>query len=209
MTTAALYAHPAKQQRSQRSLAVILDAAEAVLAREGWDAFTMNAVAAESGVSIGGIYRRFPNKEHLLRALKDKVLTRADVRQREIAQHRAPNLVSAVEYYVNRRVEALRGYAPILRRILNAQPQDPVMEERGRQSVELAHKTFRSAITPHRDEVKHPDPDLAIDIAFYTLNGAVLRKMMSKPSDASLEHVDWDVLQREMSVVLLSYLRKS
>src|SRR5262245_22594239 len=72
------HANPALQNRSLRSLEKVLAAAEVVLGREGWSAFTINAVAAEAGVSVGGIYRRFASKEHLLRAIKDRVLDRAD-----------------------------------------------------------------------------------------------------------------------------------
>ena len=63
------HANPALQQRSQRSVQKLLAGAEAVLARDGWAAFTINSVAAETGVSVGGIYRRFTNKEQLLRAM--------------------------------------------------------------------------------------------------------------------------------------------
>src|SRR5262249_52608727 len=74
----ARHAQPAKQVRSQRNLERIVNAAETVLSRDGWEVFTMKAVADEAGASIGGIYRRFANKEQLLRAIKDNVLTRAD-----------------------------------------------------------------------------------------------------------------------------------
>lgn len=82
------HAHPAKQERSQRNLERIVLAAETVLSRDGWDAFTMKAVADEADASVGGIYRRFANKEQLLRAIKDNVLTRADAMHRNIASTR-------------------------------------------------------------------------------------------------------------------------
>jgi AcrR family transcriptional regulator len=45
-------------------------------------------VADEAGASVGGIYRRFANKEQLLRAIKDNVLTRADAMHKNIAAHK-------------------------------------------------------------------------------------------------------------------------
>jgi hypothetical protein len=41
------HANPALQRRSVRSVERLMTAAEAVLGREGWAAFTINAVAAE------------------------------------------------------------------------------------------------------------------------------------------------------------------
>lgn len=56
----------------------ILDAAERV-ARQGWDALTMRAVAAEVGSSAMALYRYFPTKDHLVEAMLDRVLWRVDL----------------------------------------------------------------------------------------------------------------------------------
>lgn len=67
----------AQQTRGREALRRILRAAEEVLAADGFDDFTMAAVAERSGVSIGGIYRRFDSKVQLV-AVKDRVLTRVE-----------------------------------------------------------------------------------------------------------------------------------
>ena len=67
----------AQQTRGREALRRILRAAEEVLAADGFDDFTMAAVAERSGVSIGGIYRRFDSKVQLV-AVKDHVLTRVE-----------------------------------------------------------------------------------------------------------------------------------
>lgn len=207
MNSASSYALPAKQRRSQRSQELVVAAAETVLARDGWESFTMSAVASEAGVSVGGIYRRFPSKEHLLRAIKDNVLSRADTRQRELSAHKAKNLQHALEHYVRNRIDALQGYADILRKILDAQHNDPVMIDRGRQSVQLGLRTFRSVISPFRAEIRHPDPDVAIELAFYVLNATVLRRMHAYASDQVFDHIEWNVLKDELLAMLNAYLR--
>jgi AcrR family transcriptional regulator len=63
-----------KQKRSVRSERQILSAAVNLLTTEGFSEFTMSSVSDESGVSIGGVYRRFPNREALLRQVKDEVM---------------------------------------------------------------------------------------------------------------------------------------
>jgi AcrR family transcriptional regulator len=55
-----------RQERSERLVADVLEAAIRVLAREGAARFTMARVAEEAGVSVGSLYQYFPNKEAIL-----------------------------------------------------------------------------------------------------------------------------------------------
>lgn len=202
------HANPALQRRSQRLVEKLLTAAEAVLVRDGWAAFTINAVAAEAGSSVGGIYRRFANKEQLLRAIKERVLGQADSDHKAIASSsKAKNLEQAVAHYVSRRVASLRGYSGIMRQIFEGQHGDLVMEERGRQSINVGIRVFRSVVLPHRDQIGHPDPELAIDTAFYMMTGIFMRRVRSPISDLSFDHIDWDVLESEVMAALTLYLK--
>ena len=58
---------PPKQRRSRESYERVLEAAHTLLEENGFDGFTIQEVAARSGVSVGAIYERFGNKESLLR----------------------------------------------------------------------------------------------------------------------------------------------
>ncbi len=57
------------QARSRERLRRVLDAADEVLAGEGPDAFTTTRVAEAAGVSVGSIYRFFPDKAAIVEAL--------------------------------------------------------------------------------------------------------------------------------------------
>ena len=61
---------PATSQRTdaRRNRRAILEAADRLLHRDGWDA-NMHEVAASAGVGIGTVYRHFPSKQILLGAL--------------------------------------------------------------------------------------------------------------------------------------------
>lgn len=56
----------------------ILDAAHRVAEREGAGHVTLDAVAREAGVSKGGLLYNFPNKEALLIAMLERMVTRID-----------------------------------------------------------------------------------------------------------------------------------
>jgi len=202
------HANPALQRRSQRSLETLLVAAETVLGRDGWADFTINAVAAEAGISVGGIYRRFVSKEALLRSIKDRVLDRADEIHRDIAtSSRAKNLDGAIAHYVSRRIASLRDYSGLMRQIFEGQQRDLVMEERGRQSINVGIRVFRTVVSPFRAEIGHPDQELAIDTAFYMIIGIFMRRVRSPISDLSFDHVDWDVLESEVTLAITLYLK--
>jgi AcrR family transcriptional regulator len=55
--------------RSERSRAALLDAAIAIIARDGPGRLTLDAIARESGISKGGLMHQFRSKEAVLKAL--------------------------------------------------------------------------------------------------------------------------------------------
>jgi AcrR family transcriptional regulator len=57
------------QARSRARLGRVLDAAEELLERDGADRFSTTAVARMAGVSVGSVYRFFPDKESIVEAL--------------------------------------------------------------------------------------------------------------------------------------------
>src|SRR5437588_706523 len=63
-----------KQERGQRRIARILDAAAVEFARVGFDAATTNAIARRAKTSVGSLYQFFPNKEAILVALTEHYL---------------------------------------------------------------------------------------------------------------------------------------
>ena len=68
-----------RQQRAQNSMDVVLEAAAQLLETGGEAGFNTNALAERAGVSIGTVYRYFPDKQSILRALA----------ARETAAHRS------------------------------------------------------------------------------------------------------------------------
>jgi AcrR family transcriptional regulator len=58
-----------QQDRSREKVRRILDAADALLAREGAEALVTRRVAEEAGVAVGSVYSYFPDKEAIAEAL--------------------------------------------------------------------------------------------------------------------------------------------
>jgi len=62
------------QSRSRDRVERLLDSAAAVFAETGYESATTNAIAERAGVSIGSLYRYFPDKQAMLRALAERHL---------------------------------------------------------------------------------------------------------------------------------------
>jgi AcrR family transcriptional regulator len=59
-----------QQERAERRVAQLLEAASAVFAEAGYDAATMTEIAERANASIGAVYQYFPNKEAIVLALR-------------------------------------------------------------------------------------------------------------------------------------------
>jgi AcrR family transcriptional regulator len=68
-----LFASPKRttpqQERAERRVQALLEAAAGLFAEAGFEAATMTAIAERSGTSIGGLYRYFPDKAAVAQAL--------------------------------------------------------------------------------------------------------------------------------------------
>ena len=61
-----------QQSRGQQRIDLVLDTAAELFAEIGYESATTNAIADRAGISIGSLYRYFPDKDAILRALADR-----------------------------------------------------------------------------------------------------------------------------------------
>lgn len=59
-----------QQERGERRVAALIEAAESVIAETGYEAATMSAIAERAGAAIGSLYQFFPNKACVTQALR-------------------------------------------------------------------------------------------------------------------------------------------
>ena len=64
------------QDRAKLTVDLVLQAAASEIERSGLDKLTTKRIAAAAGLSVGGLYEYFPNKEAVVYALADQWLTR-------------------------------------------------------------------------------------------------------------------------------------
>jgi AcrR family transcriptional regulator len=61
-----------RQSRSQQTVDLILDVAGDLFSTVGYEAATTNAIAERAGISIGSLYRYYPDKDAILKALAER-----------------------------------------------------------------------------------------------------------------------------------------
>lgn len=64
-----------RQQRSRQMVESLIDATATVLAERGLDNTTTNHIAETAGVSVGSLYQYFPDKEALVEALLERMVS--------------------------------------------------------------------------------------------------------------------------------------
>jgi AcrR family transcriptional regulator len=193
--------HNAPQQKRSQELSLkILEGAERVLRREGLDAFTIAAVAAESGVSIGGIYGRFKNREEILGAIYKEVLSRMERHVEDHLNRPFASLEEIADVFAREIVtilEQLGDLLPVAGR--NAQDGSTNLFERN------IRQLLSEAVEPFRAEVKHPDPDHAVRLTVHLLLGSVGREITSRRSDID-RVMGWNTLREDLPHVARAVL---
>ena len=83
--------------RRADSRARLLDAATAIVGRAGAANLTIDGVAAESGLSKGGVLYHFPSKRALLEGMLEKLLAEAETRSQGLREQGYSSLEAWIE----------------------------------------------------------------------------------------------------------------
>jgi AcrR family transcriptional regulator len=161
---------PARQERSRRSLEKLLDAAERVLSEEGLEAATVPNIARRAGLSPGTVYRRFPDKDALIRAVVSRFHRRNfDLSCQKLNPEywRGTTLAQKVHIIVSNMIAAHQRQAGLLRSLFRFAQQHPDVVFR-RRAIAMEVRVFEGIVDlfmENRDEVHHPDPRTALTVA--------------------------------------------
>ena len=203
--------HPTKQARSRATLDRLLRAAEEVLARDGLDGATVPAIARRAGVSVGIVYRRFPDKDALLRAVYERFFARSRESNRATLDPACwvgvplPDVVRAVIAGMVRGYEQHRSLLRALFRYAETHP-DPEFRRRAGELSSEAFALVGDLVLASRARLRHPDPAAAVRFGLLavalTLQGLLLpERRAHHPYAASA-----DALADELTRLVLGYL---
>jgi AcrR family transcriptional regulator len=204
-----LRANRPKQERSLRTLNRLLDAAEQVLEEEGLEAATVPVIAKRAGVSVGVVYRRFPNKDALIRGVYERFLWRVNEQNSLMlstlsrVQFKTPDLIRGL---VRGSVEGHRRKRKLLRALhqFARTHDDPSMKREAAKMNRAATSALTALMLSRRGEIKHPDPETAIEFAVLTLASVIRSAIVDE--DAAHGLTAPENLEDEITRMLFAYL---
>ena len=198
-----------KQARSRESLKKMLDTAKEMLAENGYAEFTLQELSRRSNVSIGSIYHRFESKQELVRRVQAEVLETIEqehallinrLRRKNLALRKLlPEVVSVFSDF-------LRRHAPILRVFMDIAPTDPVVAEVGKRYHAQSMLDVKLLLLECRDEIRHPDPEHAVDASFAVIYASLGRYLGLGTAADVVGEGDWGTLLDDLTLMTLLFL---
>ncbi|MEU5608243.1 TetR/AcrR family transcriptional regulator [Streptomyces sparsogenes] len=170
-----------QQDRSRRSAQQILTAAVEMLTESGIADFTMTGVSRSAGLSIGGVYGRFPNREALLREVKDDVLTELEEEVRSRAEADPGDLRSTLTTLVTTLAEALHTRSRLFAFVFLHSADDPAMRRRGFVFHERMKNLFRDALGRHGESISR-DRTTAVDVLYEVVVQSLISRTITEGS---------------------------
>lgn len=205
---------PAKQERSRKSLERLLDAAEEVLKAHGLEGATVPRIATKAGLSPGAIYRRFPDKDALMRAVVLRSHGRIAEKSRENLGRtelwKGTSLRQKAYMVILSTIATHKVHAGLLRPLYQIAQQHHDFAFR-RRAFQLEMGNFQQVVKlflEHREEINHPDPELAITLGLllvaFTMREQLMDTGKQRWSDVFPKAVAQ--LDRELPRMFLRYL---
>jgi AcrR family transcriptional regulator len=205
---------PVHQARSRESLARLLKATVEVLDKDGLEGATIPRIAARAGVSPGTVYRRFPDKDALLR----EVCIRAfesnykGIKELFAAEHwEGKSLEEVARKAIDLTLKGYREHRGLLRAMLFFIMQHPDAAF-VRKVEELERKSFAELATlmlTRKREIHHPDPEEAVNFAILIVGIAAqgILVLPPNPKDFSrlMPNIESD-LEDELPRMFLRFL---
>jgi AcrR family transcriptional regulator len=200
---------PPQQRRSRASFDRVLEAGADILREQGIEGFTLQDVSKRAGVSIGSIYGRVASKDDLVLAIYDREMERIAQRQQRIeadSQREGLTGRALVETLVRDMAELMLAESATLRVFMQRAASDPVIWRRGAERSHALAEIFETALLEHRDELAHPDLDVAIDVAYRFVYCTLARRITHGPSFESDRELADERLVSELATAAADYL---
>lgn len=195
-----------QQERSRVTLQRIVRAAADVIAEKGSQGFSMEDIAARSGLSIGNIYRRFRGKDDLLRALKTDATSRIDTAvATRVTGKRYADFDELASAYAQSTAQAFAKDEALHRYLFSQSIQMPALGEIGRAGRLRIFDTYKAHLLPLLNRVPAGRAELLAFVSFQIISSALISK--ARGDVANLNELSWSAAAKEFANAAACYLR--
>lgn len=185
-------------------MARILDATEALLTQRRFEDISVGEIVRRSRSSVGAFYARFPDKDALLGCLYERF------RQEQAAltdamfdptRWQGKPLEAVLSYAIPFLVQLHRERQGLLRAFAARACSDERFRQVWKQARDHAARRLKELVADRREEVGHPDPELAVEAGL----SMVLCTVELKLQLGEIDGPEMDVLARELIRALVAY----
>jgi AcrR family transcriptional regulator len=171
-----------QQERSRKTLHLLLQATVTILNKEGLEACTLPRVAAAAGVSPATVYRRFEDKDALLRAAFLNILQESNRHNKTVMKQvlLRPTLEETSERIIAAFLRQYRAHPRLLRALSQFMTKyaDTEFTKETNRLISANLRLVVSVLLHHRDSIRHSNPQraalFALLSALSTIEMAVL-----------------------------------
>lgn len=198
-----------QQIRSRAGYERVLAAAAELLQECGPGGFTLRDVSKKAKVSIGSIYYRFETKDDLVQAVQGRYLTKLINLQRGViasALAQSTDVRTLVPTLIDLTAEMFHREAAMMRSLMMHAVTDKVISTGGRDAYDDFLTRMQAAILTFRGEIRHPDPERAVNSIVRIAYSAIARALGFGSQQTLADLGDWSLLKEDlsrMSVLLL------
>lgn len=201
-----------RQRRSRETAEAITAAALELLERKSFAELTVAEIARRAGVSVGGFYARFPSKDALLQYFDATVIegilerARAELDSARLAGSSAREVVAV---YVRLAVEMFQRHRRVLQQVAlrSRTSRDAAFRARIRAANRLLHGRFRALLQERRAAIRHPDPELAIDLGLTFVSAAMREYVLFQDFRPDFAPIPGARLVSELTDAFCAYVR--
>ncbi|UGS37345.1 hypothetical protein DSM104329_03760 [Capillimicrobium parvum] len=199
-----------RQKRGQDTWDRLLDAAEELLADEGFEGFTLTAVSRRAGVSNGAIYWRVDSMESLYVAVHQRTVER--LRHENAVFDEDPpwaglGAAEVVTKAVHELSESFRRHTRILRTLILRSGSDPASSQRGATAVRDAAGRFTDRVAGALGAEGCPEPDVVAATIFRVAFGALVARITWPEQEAGPE-ISWERFVADLSEMASVYAER-
>jgi AcrR family transcriptional regulator len=176
---------PPIQERGHKAVERLLGAAEKILESGGLEGATVPAIAARAGMSVGNVYKRFPDKDSLLRAVYERFFAEALAANEfalDPAKWKDVPTTEVLSTLVTGMIEGYRSRRALVRALLLYAQTHGDAEFRVH-AEEMRQETlglFERLLRDRRADIGHPHPERAVRFVVTLLAHALENAVMSE-----------------------------
>jgi AcrR family transcriptional regulator len=156
---------PPQQERSQKTLERLLDAAESLFLQKGYERTGVVEICQKAGSSVGAFYARFPDKHALLRQIHDRFCDQAIATIESVLAPGAWEGVATADFLrhaIGFMLSVFQERRELIGALSRTEMRDPSLPSFTVRISQVMAERSHAFLVARAEPMAHPDPRAAI-----------------------------------------------